>query len=89
MIDWCLTSSEQIFSYIQDVSTDSQVLKVQIPGDGSKVSRIYNFIVLSFSIVQNETHLASLDQNVFCIINSKENYEQLNAACKPVFDEMN
>ena len=89
MIDWCLTSSERIFSYIQDVSTDSQVLKVQIPDDGSKVSRISNFIVLSFSIVQNETHLASLDQNVFCIINSKENYEQLNAACKPVFDEMN
>jgi hypothetical protein len=53
------------------------------------VSRISNFIVLSFSIVQNETHLASLDQNVFCIINCKENYEQLNAACKPVFDEIN
>ena len=89
MIDWCLTSSEQFFSYIQDVSADSQVLKVKIPGDGSKVSRISSFIVLSFSIVQNETHLASLDQNVFCIINCKENYEQLNAACKPVFDEMN
>jgi hypothetical protein len=64
-------------------------LKVKIPGDGSKVSRISNFIVLSFSIVQNETHLASLDQKVFCIINCKENYEQLNAACKPVFDEIN
>jgi len=44
---------------------------------------------MSFSIVQNEIHLASLDQNVFCIINCKENYEQLNAACKPVFDEIN
>jgi hypothetical protein len=67
-----------------NVSADSQVLKVKISGDDSKVSRISNFIVLSFSIVQNETHLTSLDQNVFCIINCKENYEQLNAACKPV-----
>ena len=50
-------------------------------------TKIKKIIVLSFSIVQNEIHLASLDQNVFCIINCKENYEQLNAACKPVFDE--
>jgi hypothetical protein len=32
--------------------------------------------------------VVSLDQNVFCIINCKENYEQLNAAFKPVFDEI-
>ena len=53
------------------------------------MSRISNCIVLSFSLVQNETHLVSLDQNVFCIINCKEKYEQLNAAFKPVFDEIN
>ena len=53
------------------------------------MSRISNCIVLSFSLVQNETHLVSLDHNVFCIINYKENYEQLNAACKLVFDEIN
>ena len=81
---------EELIKYIKsNVSADSQLLKVKISGDGSKVSRISNFIVLSFSIVQNETHLTSLDQNVFCIINCKENYEQLNAACKPVFDEIN
>jgi hypothetical protein len=29
------------------------------------------------------------DQNVFCIVNCKEDYDHLNLACKPIFQKIN
>jgi hypothetical protein len=36
-------------------------------GDGSKVSRISNFVVLSFSVITDDLTLSSNDQNVFAL----------------------
>jgi hypothetical protein len=40
-------------------------IKIRISGDGSKVSRISNFVVLSFSVITDDLTLSSKDQNVF------------------------
>jgi hypothetical protein len=50
--------------------------------DGSKVSRISNFVVLSFSVITDDLTSSSKDQNVFCIVNCKEDYDHLKLACK-------
>jgi hypothetical protein len=41
--------------------------------------------VLSFSVITDDLTLSSKDQNVFCIVNCKEDYDHLKHACKPGF----
>jgi hypothetical protein len=64
-------------------------IKIKISGDGSKVSRISNFVLLSFSVITDDLTLSSKDQNVFCIVNCKEGYDHLKLACKPIFQKIN
>jgi hypothetical protein len=33
--------------------------------------------------------LSSKDQNVFCIVNCKEDYDNLKLVCKPIFQKIN
>jgi hypothetical protein len=61
-----------------------KLIRIKISGDGSKVSRISNFVVLSFSLITDDLILSSTDQNVFCIVNCKEDYDHLKLACKPL-----
>ena len=56
--------------------------------DGSKVSRISNFVVLSLSVITDDLTLSSKDQ-VFCIVNCREDYDHLKLACKPIFQKIN
>ena len=59
------------------VNHETDKIKIKISGDGSKVSRISNFVVLSFSVITDDLTLSSKDQNVFCIVNCKEYYDHL------------
>jgi ABC-type cobalt transport system substrate-binding protein len=45
--------------------------------------------VLSFSVITDDLTLLSKDQNVFCIVNCKEDYDHLTLACKPIFQKIN
>jgi hypothetical protein len=45
--------------------------------------------VLFFSAITNDLTLSSTDQNVFCIVNCKEDYDHLKLACKPIFQKIN
>jgi hypothetical protein len=45
--------------------------------------------VLSFSVIIDDLTLSSKDQNVFCIVNCKEDYDHLKLACKPIFQKIN
>jgi hypothetical protein len=38
-----------------------------------------------FSVITEDLTLSSKDQNVFCIVNCKEDYDNLKLACKPIF----
>jgi hypothetical protein len=45
--------------------------------------------VLSFSVITDDLTLSSKDQNVFCIVNCKEDYDHLKLAGKPIFQKIN
>ena len=78
----------EIIRYIKyHVNPETDKIRIKISGDGSKVSRISNFVVLSFSLITDDLTLTSKDQNVFCIVNCKEDYDHLKLACKPIFSE--
>ena len=49
------------------VNPETDKIKIKISGDGSKVSRISNFVVLSFSVITDDLTLSSKHQNVFCL----------------------
>ena len=71
------------------VNPETDKIKIKISGDGSKVSRISNFVMLSFSVITDDLTLSSNDQNVFCIVNYKEDYDHLKLAWKPIFQKIN
>jgi hypothetical protein len=45
--------------------------------------------VLSFSVITDDLTLSSTDQNVFRIVNCKEDYDHLKLDCKPIFQKIN
>jgi hypothetical protein len=45
--------------------------------------------LLSFSVITDDLTLSSNDQNVFCIVNYKEDYDHLKLAWKPIFQKIN
>jgi hypothetical protein len=45
------------------INSEADKIKIKISGDGSKVSRISNFVVLSFSVITDDLTLLSKDQN--------------------------
>jgi hypothetical protein len=45
--------------------------------------------VLSFSVITDDLTLSSKDENVFCIVNCKEDYDHLKLACKPICQKIN
>ena len=80
----------ELIRYIkQHVNPETDKIKIKIQGDGSKVSRISNFVVLSFSVITDDLTLTLKDQNVVCIVNCKEDYDNLKLACKLIFQKIN
>jgi transcriptional antiterminator Rof (Rho-off) len=43
---------------------------------------------LSFSVITDDLTLTLKDQNVVCIVNCKEDYDNLKLACKPIFQKI-
>ena len=86
-----LSLKDQLVKYIKqrDFSQEElHTIKVKISGDGAKVSRVSNFINMSFSIVDDGTS-SHLDQQALAIVNCDENYFNLHISLRPLFDEIN
>ncbi|VDI74504.1 Hypothetical predicted protein [Mytilus galloprovincialis] len=67
----------------------SETIKIKISGDGTRVTRISNFIVLSFSIISETAKLSADEQTVLAIVKTSESYENLSSSLHPVFSEIN
>jgi archaellum component FlaF (FlaF/FlaG flagellin family) len=64
----CKKLESELIQYIKyHVNPETDKIKIKISRDGSKVSRISNFVVLSFSIVTDDLTLSSKDEKKFCI----------------------
>ena len=44
--------------------------------------------MLSFSVISDDLTLSSKDQSAFCIVNCKEDYDNIKLACKPIFQKI-
>ena len=64
-------------------------LKIKISGDGAKVSRVSNFVVLSYSIMDVCDTQSHLNQRVLSIVNCEEKYANLKHSMQPSFAEIN
>ncbi|CAC5421897.1 Tyrosine-protein kinase receptor Tie-1,Tyrosine-protein kinase Shark,Melanoma receptor tyrosine-protein kinase,Ack-related non-receptor tyrosine kinase,Tyrosine-protein kinase ZAP-70,Vascular endothelial growth factor receptor 1,Receptor tyrosine-protein kinase erbB-4,Tyrosine-protein kinase SYK,Tyrosine-protein kinase Fer [Mytilus coruscus] len=85
-----ISLENEIIKYVKYQDTEeTDKLQIKISGDGSRVSRISNFVEFSFSVITDCLTLSSKDQNVFCIVNCKEDYDSLKNSCKPIFEEIN
>ena len=88
-----LSLKDQLAKYIQgckfsDEESESHTIKVKISGDGAKVSKVSNFVVMSYSIIGEGT-ACHLDQQTLAIVNCDENYLNLNLSLSPLFEEIN
>ena len=65
-----------------------QDLKIKISGDGAKVSRVSNFLVVSFSVLDDNSN-SHMSQRVLAVVNCDENYSNLKSSLGPLFQEIN
>ncbi|CAG2226429.1 unnamed protein product [Mytilus edulis] len=80
-----------IRNFIQSIPEENTPSKfrVKISGDGTKVSRISNYVVMSFVLVDEDKSMSQLHQTTLAIIKCSENYENLQKALHPLFYEIN
>lgn len=65
-------------------------MKVKISGDGAKMSRTTNFMLLSFSLLQTgEKVMSSKGNRTLCIVNGPEKYDTLKSLMGNVISEIN
>ena len=65
-----------------------QDLKIKISGDGAKVSRVSNFLLVSFSVLDDNSN-SHMSQRVLAVNNCDENYSSLKSSLGPLFQEIN
>ncbi|XP_048580720.1 uncharacterized protein LOC125561179 [Nematostella vectensis] len=64
-------------------------LKVKISGDGAKMSRTTNFMILSFSLLQSGEYNASKGNHTIGIVNGPEQYETLKVSYNSLIKDIN
>ena len=69
----------------KSVKINKKKLKIKISGDGAKVSRVSNFIVFSWSIIEDEQCVSHLHQRVLAIVKCEENYTNLEKNIRTTF----
>ena len=65
-------------------------IKIKINGDGARMTRNSNFILLSFSILQTEESVMSAKGNrTLGIVNGTESYHTIKELFQSLFNEVN
>lgn len=84
---------EHIADFLKDArnfSVSREKLRIKLNGDGAKMTRNSNYIILSFSILQSEQDVMSAKGNrTIAIADASENYDVLKNAFESVFKEIN
>ena len=85
-----LSFKTEINNHVQKCKDKPKKLKIKISGDGAKVSRISNFIVVSWSIIEDEQCVSHLHQRVLATVKCEENYTNLEKKnIRTIFQEIN
>ncbi|CAB3978408.1 Hypothetical predicted protein [Paramuricea clavata] len=73
-----------------DISDPTFKLDIKLSGDGAKMSRLTNFVVISFSILNNKKDVMSSKGNhTLAIIKRHESYDLLKSSCSTIFEQVN
>ena len=83
-----LSFKTEINNDVQKCKDKPKKLKIKISGDGAKVSRISNFIVVSWSIIEDEQCVSHLHQRVLAKVKCEENYINLETTLGPLFRKL-
>ena len=68
----------------------NEVVQVKLSGDGARMSRSTNFMMISFALLQcNEKIMSSKSNRTVAIVNGPENYETLKGSLFNLFREIN
>ena len=71
-------------------NADKQNARIKICGDGTKVSRIANYVCLSFSLLDDEENvLSAKGVHTVAIINASETYENIATGFADVIKDIN
>lgn len=67
-----------------------ELIKVKINGDGAKLSRTTNFMILSFSLLQTGDRVmtSSKGNRTLCIVNGLEKYDTLKTSMGSVISHI-
>ena len=83
---------EHVQHYLQQnpsFSTDDKI-QIKVNGDGARMTRNSNFILLSFSILQTEQSVMSAKGNrTIAVVNASEGYQTLKESFGEIFEEIN
>jgi len=67
-----------------------ETIKVKLSGDGARMSRSTNFMMLSFALLQrNEDVMSPKHNKTIAIVNGPESYETLQTSLQYLFQEIN
>lgn len=70
--------------------TNGDAIKIKISGDGAQMTRNYNFMLMSFGIVdRSEDVMAAKGNHTIAVVKGKENYSTLETCFKDVFRDIN
>ena len=73
-----------------EVDWSKENVQVKISGDGAQMTRNSSFILLSFSLLQNQDDVMSASGNhTFAIVKGSESYETLQDSFGMIFQEIN
>ncbi len=90
-----LDFSSTLSAHIEDLLLQkpelrNQVVQVKLSGDGARMSRSTNFMMMSFALLQcKEKVMSSKSNRTVAIINGPEKYETLRESLSSLFKEIN
>ena len=84
-----ISLKDDLIQYLGQRETLPDSIQIKLSGDGTKVSRISSFMVMSYTEVNDHTSQSVENQRVICIVSGREDYDTLKSTCHPIFDEIN
>ncbi|XP_028418693.1 uncharacterized protein LOC114544180 [Dendronephthya gigantea] len=91
-ISFSTTLKGHIKQFLEDHPDYSlnEPIKVKISGDGAKMSRTTNFMLLSFALLQTGDRVMSSKSNrTICVVNGPEKYDTLKVSMRDVLNDIN
>ena len=79
---------EEFVKLHDEVDCSKEKIEIKLSGDGARMTRNSRFILLSFSL-QNQDAMSASGNHIFAIVKGSESYETLKNSFAMLFQEIN